>query len=84
MEISGDNDSGVKGHLGKVSRKESDVTGECWSLGKLLSEDRCRLQIRQTRPVLRQAVSSFLHSASHRLVYGCEMPIVTIPFVSIK
>lgn len=30
-EISGDNDSGVKGHLGKVSRKESDVTrrGEC-------------------------------------------------------
>lgn len=34
MEISGDNDGGVKGHLGKVSRKESDVTRRVLELGK--------------------------------------------------
>lgn len=34
MEISGDNDSGVRGDLGKVSRKESDVTGRVLLLGK--------------------------------------------------
>lgn len=54
MEISGGSDGGVKGDLGRVRRKGSDVTRRLLLLAKLLSEEERRpLQIRQTSPVLK-------------------------------
>lgn len=75
MENSEDSDGGVKGDLGRVSRKESDVTRRVLLLVKLLSEEeRRRLQIRQTSPVLKvgDGIPVFRNCTSQGLVCNSD------------